>query len=243
MVVSMRGAGDTLSVGERIAFFRRRRGITQAVLAGLVGRSEDWLSKIERGDRQLRRLDIVAEVAKALRVTVGDLLGQPALLEDDAQRDDNVPAVRDALMAPRRLSRVLFADEHADQIDAGEAALAAEHCWSDFQAGRIGKVVTTLPSLIVAARALEESSSLTDRAGWAVSARVHHLVASTMSKIGEADLAGSRLSGQCMLLTSPTILSSSLQPRVRGRMRFFRWAVLTMPCNWGRPRLHGWPAR
>lgn len=44
----MRAAGDHL--GERIAFYRRRRGLTQAVLAGLVGRSEDWLSKVERGE-------------------------------------------------------------------------------------------------------------------------------------------------------------------------------------------------
>ncbi|ADB35724.1 hypothetical protein Kfla_6732 [Kribbella flavida DSM 17836] len=29
----MRGAGDQLSIGERIAFYRRRRGLTQAVLA------------------------------------------------------------------------------------------------------------------------------------------------------------------------------------------------------------------
>ncbi|MGW5239247.1 helix-turn-helix domain-containing protein [Monashia sp. NPDC004114] len=185
----MRGAGDALSVGERIAFYRRRRGLTQAVLAGLVGRSEDWLSKIERGDRPVRRLDVLADVAKALRVSVGDLLGQPALLEDDAQRDDNVPAVRDALMAPRRLSRVLFADKKAQQVDAEATARLAENCWADFQAGRIGRVVTALPTLISAAQALEDLASPSSREGWAVSARVHHLVASTMSKIGEADLA------------------------------------------------------
>jgi ribosome-binding protein aMBF1 (putative translation factor) len=30
------------SVGERIAAHRRRRGLSQAVLAGLIGRSEPW---------------------------------------------------------------------------------------------------------------------------------------------------------------------------------------------------------
>lgn len=33
----MRGAGDHLSIGERVAFYRSRRGMTQAVLAGLTG--------------------------------------------------------------------------------------------------------------------------------------------------------------------------------------------------------------
>src|SRR5262245_822203 len=109
----MRGAGDQFSIGERIAFYRRRRGLTQAVLAGLVGRSEDWLSKIERGERPVRRLDVIADLAKALRVTVGDLLGQPVLVEDQRSEGDDIPAIRDALMAPRRLSRVLFSRENS----------------------------------------------------------------------------------------------------------------------------------
>jgi transcriptional regulator with XRE-family HTH domain len=103
----MRGAGDQLSVGERIAFYRRRRGLSQVVLANVVGRTEDWLSKIERGEREIRRLDVLAEVTRALRVTLGDLLGEPVLLEDEQEHDD-LPAIRDALMAPRRLSRTLF---------------------------------------------------------------------------------------------------------------------------------------
>ena len=34
----MRSAGDHFSVGNRIAFYRRRRGLTQRVLAELMGR-------------------------------------------------------------------------------------------------------------------------------------------------------------------------------------------------------------
>lgn len=103
----VRGAGDELSVGERIAFYRVRRGLTQAELGGLVGRSEAWASSIERGRREIRKLDLLAVVAQALRVSLPDLLGQPVLMEDD-QGDDDIPAVRDALMTPRRLSRLLY---------------------------------------------------------------------------------------------------------------------------------------
>jgi len=56
------------------------------------------------------RRDLLTDLARELRVTLGDLLGEPVLAEDvDNHQDDNVPAVRDALMAPRRLSRVLYA--------------------------------------------------------------------------------------------------------------------------------------
>lgn len=73
----MRGAGDPLTIGERIAFYRRRRGLSQATLAGMVGNGEDWLSKVERCKREIRRIDVLADLARELRVTLGDLLGQP----------------------------------------------------------------------------------------------------------------------------------------------------------------------
>jgi transcriptional regulator with XRE-family HTH domain len=188
----MRGAGDRLSIGERIAFYRRRRGLSQAVLADLVGRSEDWLSKIERGEREIRRLDVLAQVAKALRVTLGDLLGEPVLLEDEKETDD-VPAIRDALMAPRRLSRTLFSSSvSAEYIDPAPVARLAEVSWSHYQRGVLGRVVAALPGVIKTAQRMEAASSddgANKRACAAVSARIHHLAATTLSKIGEADLA------------------------------------------------------
>jgi transcriptional regulator with XRE-family HTH domain len=186
----MRGAGDHLSVGERIAFYRRRRGLTQGVLANLVGRSEDWLSKIERGKRELHNLDLLVEVAKHLRVTVGDLLGQPVLMDDETDpRGDDIPAVRDALMAPRRLSRVLYGRSQTQQVKASSVRVLAEQGWADFQRGRLGKVVEALPGLIRSAQALEDLDGSSGHGRWAVSARIHHLAASALSKVGEADLA------------------------------------------------------
>jgi transcriptional regulator with XRE-family HTH domain len=184
----MRGTGDELSVGERIAFFRRRRGLTQATLASLVGRSEEWVSSIERGRRQVRRLDVLTEVARALRVGLPDLLGQPVLMEDDEQNDD-IPVVRDALMAPSRLSRLLYRDETASEpVDPERSRRYVEQIWFEFQAGRVGRVVAVLPDLISTAQRLENDRE-NDKGGWAVSARIHHLAATTLSKVGEADLS------------------------------------------------------
>lgn len=184
----MRGAGDQLSVGERIAFYRRRRGLTQGTLAALMGRSEDWLSKIERGERELRKIELVVEMARHLRVTLGDLLGQPVLVEDPHDpTGEDIPAIRDALMSPRRLSRTLFGGRDGLPPAAPHTAALAEKVWSDFQKGLIGAVVQALPGLIRTALALEEQDDVRER--WAISARVHHLAASTLSKIGEGDLA------------------------------------------------------
>lgn len=68
MVLGMRGGDDALTVGDRIAFYRARRGLTQRELGALVGRSTEWVSSVERGRRQVRRMDVLTEVARALRV-------------------------------------------------------------------------------------------------------------------------------------------------------------------------------
>lgn len=53
-------------IGERIAIYRSRRGISQTVLAGLVGRSESWLSQVERGVRSVDRMSVLMEMAMVL---------------------------------------------------------------------------------------------------------------------------------------------------------------------------------
>ena len=58
------------TTGQRIAAYRRRRGLSQAALAGLVGRSESWLSQVERGIRSVDRLSILLDMAKVLHVDV-----------------------------------------------------------------------------------------------------------------------------------------------------------------------------
>src|SRR3954471_282968 len=65
------------AVGERIAAYRRRRGLSQAALAGLVGRSESWLSQVERGVRSVDRMSVLLDLARVLHVEVEALTGRP----------------------------------------------------------------------------------------------------------------------------------------------------------------------
>ncbi|MGH3778321.1 MAG: helix-turn-helix domain-containing protein [Pseudonocardiaceae bacterium] len=63
--------------GERITVYRRRHGLSQDALAGLVGRSESWLSQVERGIRSVDRLSALLDMAKILHVDVESLIGRP----------------------------------------------------------------------------------------------------------------------------------------------------------------------
>ncbi|MGW1928633.1 helix-turn-helix domain-containing protein [Streptomyces sp. NPDC001919] len=211
----MRGLGDHLSIGERIAFYRKRRGYTQEVLAGLVGRSTDWLAKAESGRRKPPRVDMLAELARILRVPLGDLLGQSILVEDERQQDD-VPAVRDALMSPRRLSRLLFGPEVDAQLPTpAPVAVRVEKAWNDYQGGRLGTVIAALPALLQAAQELEDRARRRHedrRDSWAVSARTHHLAATTLAKIGESDiswLAAERAMHAADASDDPLVLASA----------------------------------
>jgi len=50
---------ETSTIGDRVAFYRRRRGQSQEVLAGLIGRTEDWLSRVENNKIDLDRLPVI----------------------------------------------------------------------------------------------------------------------------------------------------------------------------------------
>ena len=65
-----------MQIGERIAAYRKRRGMSQDALAGLVGMSRSWLSQVERGIHTVDRLSTLVDLAAVLRVDVADLVGR-----------------------------------------------------------------------------------------------------------------------------------------------------------------------
>lgn len=54
-------------IGQRIARARRCRGLSQTVLAGLIGRSESWLSQVERGQRSVDSHSVINVLAERSR--------------------------------------------------------------------------------------------------------------------------------------------------------------------------------
>ncbi|HEY3685761.1 MAG TPA: helix-turn-helix transcriptional regulator [Streptosporangiaceae bacterium] len=69
---------DTHEVGRRIAENRRRRGLSQSVLAGLIGRSESWLSQVERGKRRIDAHSVLLRMSEILGVDTAKLTASDA---------------------------------------------------------------------------------------------------------------------------------------------------------------------
>src|SRR5882757_8227925 len=85
-------------IGMNVRAARRSRGMSLETLAGLIGRSKGWLSKIENGHARLERRQDIAALAEALEVSAESLLGEPA---PEIQRDArayNFRPLRSALL-------------------------------------------------------------------------------------------------------------------------------------------------
>lgn len=87
-------------IGEKVAEWRKRRGKSQEVLAGLSGISQPYLSQIERGRRPVERRSTLVALAGALKVSVSELTGQPGDPTHPwkAGATAAVPAIREALV-------------------------------------------------------------------------------------------------------------------------------------------------
>lgn len=187
----MRGMTTDLTIGERIAFYRRRRGLSQEVVADFVGRTADWLSKIENGRIELDRLSVLRRIAEVLDVALGDLIAEPSLLEwTEHSGRATVPALRSVLMDYRKFTTANDAAvvEHPPALDELRDQVA--QVWEAYQHSKFGFVTSRLATLIPEARAAVDGSEgdniLLANGRLALA---YQVAATTLTKLGEADLA------------------------------------------------------
>lgn len=63
------------AIGLKISYYRKRKGLTQAQLAELVGISTNYLGMIERGNNgQSYSMEVLLKLAEALDVDAHDLM-------------------------------------------------------------------------------------------------------------------------------------------------------------------------
>ncbi|MEU7908992.1 helix-turn-helix transcriptional regulator [Actinoplanes sp. NPDC049118] len=175
------------SIGERIAAYRRRRGLSQAALAGLIGRSESWLSQVERGVRSVDRMSILLDMAKVLHVDVESLTGRPW------QYAPNGGATPSDLGEVRRyFARYdhLFGDDLESSLNASALRVQAADAHKRYQAAEYEDLVTDLPELLLAADSLHRMAGSAERREMLLSyASTYVVAAKLLTKMGAADLA------------------------------------------------------
>ncbi|MEV6571808.1 helix-turn-helix transcriptional regulator [Streptomyces sp. NPDC051577] len=182
---------ENLTIGERVAWYRRRRGLSQEVLAGLVGRTTDWLSKAENNRIELDRLSVITSLADALDVSLGDLLAEPTLMEWSADSGHRtVPALREALMDYKQLTPLLGPAPDDEPPALQDLRVNVGDALDAYQTSRYGFATRRLPLVLADALAASRAySGYEGEEAHALLALAYHGAALVLGKVGEPELA------------------------------------------------------
>ena len=181
------------SIGDRIAVQRRRRGLSQSQLAGLVGMSTDYIGKIERGDRMVDRLSTLIPIAEVLQVPVSELTGEPPpLARDPAEQHAVVQAVRLALTGHHFLD-VMLKPPGSDGIGTGDLPRlreSARTAWQLTHGSDYDGLAKLLPDLLYECeRAARLCRTEQQAEGFETLAIAYQAAAAAMAQVGETDVA------------------------------------------------------
>ncbi|MFI6986492.1 helix-turn-helix domain-containing protein [Embleya sp. NPDC050154] len=174
------------TVGQRVSYWRERRGLSQRELAIRLGKSASWMQKVESGERALERLPVLDALAEALRVDLQVLLGRDLMRDSDMCLDGvEVAAIRRAL---ERYDHLLTAPGVA--VDRGRLRIGVHYAWVAFAGTDYGTLGRTLPHLIDRAQAAVATADGDDAAeASGLLAQAYQIASSTLRKLGENELA------------------------------------------------------
>ncbi|WP_434592858.1 helix-turn-helix domain-containing protein [Streptomyces sp. A5-4] len=148
-----------LTFGQRVRRARERRGLTRAVVGGLVGRSAEWVKAIETDRLHMPRLPLLLRMADVLGVDLTAFTGDERLAVATYSKATHMdlPVVKDALTAYHFRS-----PEESEEPQSADTLLGrVQHGWQLWHApgdhrSRIATIVPRLLSdLQYAARELE----------------------------------------------------------------------------------------
>jgi transcriptional regulator with XRE-family HTH domain len=179
---------DREAAGQRIARARRRRGLSQAVLAGLVGRSESWLSQVERGKRGVDSHSVLMRLAEVLRVDIEELVGSVDW-DETGRAYPAVPLIEQAMMGYGTSGPVDGGDEPGQDEGLDFLRAQASSAYQAYQATRYDAAGRILPGLIRGAETAVRATGTASPAACAVRARVYDITAALLSRVGEPFLA------------------------------------------------------
>ena len=177
------------AAGQRIARARRRRGLSQAVLAGLVGRSESWLSQVERGKRGVDSHSVLVRLAEVLRVDIEELASSGDRDETGRRAYSAASLIEQAMMGYGAGGPLGGGEGPGREVSLDFLRVQARSAYQAYQATRYDAAGHVLPGLIRAAEGAARSAGWASPAACAVRARVYDTAAALLSRVGEPFLA------------------------------------------------------
>lgn len=184
-VTAMASSWTPSGVGKRISVYRQQRGMTQAVLAGRLGKSVSWVRQVEQGTLHVDKLSLIIDVADILRCKVEDLIGiRMGFMVGRDGLPQTAATVRTAVMT------WALPDQEPVPVDGLQRRVAeawgiwhgSAHSYTD-----VGRL---LPDLLVDSRHAHQVADPLDRGPAAsVLSNAYHLARLWLKKVGDYDLA------------------------------------------------------
>jgi transcriptional regulator with XRE-family HTH domain len=206
---------DARTVGENVAYHRKRLGLSQVEFAATIGRSESWVSQVERGVREIDRLSVLQSVADALNVSVNELTGAPEEAAPE-ERPEAFEMLRLALTghpAPQAVitpTSVTFDLPSFDSIRDDHGSV-----WPMVHGSKYSELAPVLTRLITSLELIIRDPGVGEQASEArrILSDVYQAAAAALAKLGEGDaawIAADRAAFIAESIGSPLALSASL---------------------------------
>lgn len=181
---------DELPIGRRVAYWRRRRRMSQQVFADRLGKSKSWVDKVERGVRRLDKFSLIHDIAEVLQVEPQLFTGR----EPERRPGEQVIGtleIAEIRAALERYDQVNPCFQAAVEPDLDELRKSVEHAWLTYQHARGRTLARLLPDLLWQAQAADAVYG-NDPHLAADSARllgqVYQITSSTLRNLGEFEL-------------------------------------------------------
>ena len=159
------------------------------MLAGLVGRSESWLSQLERGKRGVDSHSVLVRLAEILRVDIEELTGSADRDETGRHAYPAAPLIEQAMMGYGAPGPVDGGDEPGREASLDFLLAQARSAYQAYQATRYDAAGRILPGLIRDVETVVRTEGSASLAACAVRARVYDTAAALLSRVGEPFLA------------------------------------------------------
>ncbi|MEV7689050.1 helix-turn-helix transcriptional regulator [Streptomyces bungoensis] len=177
------------ALGRKIAFNRKRRGLSQKEFAGLLGRSEAWVSQVERGVRRIDRMTVLEKVADVLEVPIAELAAEAPLVASVAEGEPpGASRLRLVLSAAHSLKAVLGRHDAPPDVPALRAEV--DRAWSLTHQGNYADLAELLEGLVPRLESATRSVSESERPElFRLLAVMYHTCSGALANMGEPEAA------------------------------------------------------
>lgn len=177
--------GHTL--GERVTELRTRRGLSQKELAVEVGRSESWVSQVERNVLKVERVPVLRALADALGVSIRELRPEAVTPTAEVDVSSDMDALRMALTG-HPVPDLLLGQSVAQRSDIDTLAAQVARAWSLTHASKFADLNALLVELLPQAEQAWRRAESTQRPVLArMLADAYQAAASAFARLDEAD--------------------------------------------------------